>query len=70
MRNMIDRSLAEVRVEAGIAPRQELLGVAEFIAEVKSAVTLESHSRGCGFIVSEVEPSLAVDADREMLFPR
>ncbi|HEY8242078.1 MAG TPA: HAMP domain-containing sensor histidine kinase [Casimicrobiaceae bacterium] len=68
MRDLIDRSLAEVRVEAGIAPRQELLGVAGFIAEVKSAVSLEAQSRGCGFVVSDVEPSLAVDADREMLF--
>ena len=68
MRNLIDRSLAEVRVEAGIAPRRELLGVAGFIAEVQSAVSLEAQSRGCGFVVSDVEPSLAVDADREMLF--
>ena len=68
MRNLIDRSLAEVRVEAGIAPRQELFGVAGLIAEVKSAVALEAQSRGCGFVVSDVEPSLAVDADREMLF--
>ena len=68
MRNMIDRSLAEVRVEAGIAPRQELLGVAEFIADVKSAVALEPQARGCLFVVGDVEPNLAVDADREMLF--
>lgn len=67
MRNLIDRSLADVRLTAGMPPRHQLLSVAELIAEVKISVSLEAQARECGFNVSVVDPKLAVDADRDML---
>jgi signal transduction histidine kinase len=67
MRNLIDRSLADVRVAAGMPARHQLLSVADFIAEVKISVSLEANARECGFTVSAVDPTLAVDADRDML---
>jgi signal transduction histidine kinase len=67
MRNLIDRSLAEVRVTAGMSARNQLISVADFIAEVKISVSLEAQDRGCGFTVAVVDPKLAVDADRDML---
>jgi signal transduction histidine kinase len=67
MRNLIDRSLADVRVAAGMPARHQLLSVADFIAEVKTSVSLEAQARECGFAVSVVDPKLAVDVDRDML---
>ena len=67
MRHLIDRSLADVRVTAGLPPRHQLISVADLITEVKSAASLEAHDRGCGLTVSFVDSSLAVDADRDML---
>ena len=67
LRNLIDRSLADVRVTAGMPPRRRLLALAEFIAETRIAAALEAQTRGCGFTVSAVDPKLAVDADRDLL---
>ena len=68
LRNLVDRSLADVRVSAGMPPRRELIPLAAFIAEVKISAALEAQARGCGLDVSAVDPRLAVEADRELLF--
>jgi signal transduction histidine kinase len=68
LRNLVDRSLADVRVSAGMPPRRELIPLGAFIAEVKISAALEAQARGCGFEVCEVDPRLAVEADRELLF--
>jgi len=67
MRNLIDRSLAEVRMTAGLPGQHELFSLADFIAEIKLSATLEAKVRECGFAVSEVDPQLALDADRDLL---
>jgi len=67
MRMLIDRSLADVRVAAGMLPRRQLLSLADFVSDVKISASLESQSRGCIFTVGEVDSSLALDVDREML---
>jgi hypothetical protein len=67
LRNLIDRSLADVRVSTGMPPRYQMIALADFIGEVKISASLEAQSRGCAFDVSAVEPDLAVDADRDML---
>ena len=67
MRSLIDRSLADVRVAAGMLPRRQLVSLADFIADVKISASLESHSRGCIFAAGEVDSGLALDIDREML---
>ena len=68
LRNLVDRSLAEVRVTAGLPARHAMISVAEFIGEVKISASLEAQAHECGFAVCEVDASLAVDADRDMLF--
>ena len=68
LRNLIDRSLAEVRFGAGMSAPHERMSVAEFIDEIRISSALEAQARGCRFTVAEVDRSLAVDADREMLF--
>lgn len=68
MRTLIDRSLADVRVAAGMPSRHRLISLADFVADVSITASLEAQSRGCGFSVGEVDTGLALDVDREMLF--
>ena len=68
LRNLIDRSLAEVRMTAGLPVQHELFSLAEFIGEVKLAGELEAQVKGCMLFVSDVDARLAVDADRDLLF--
>ena len=67
LRNLIDRSLADVRVMAGMPARRSLLPLPAFIAEIQISAALEAQARGCRFTVSAVEPGLAIHGDREML---
>jgi signal transduction histidine kinase len=67
LRNLIDRSLADARVMAGMPARYETIALAEFIGEIRVSASLEAQARGCAFHVAAVEPELAVDADRDML---
>lgn len=66
--NLIDRSLAEVRMTAEVAPRHQLFALDRFIAEIKVSASLEARVKGSVFRVSAVDPSLAVAADRDLLF--
>jgi len=67
MRNLIDRSLADVRVAAGLSGQHRVFSLADFIDEVKLSAALEARVRECGFSVSEVDKELAVDAHRDLL---
>ena len=67
LRTLVDRSLADVRVSAGMLPRHELLSVADFIDQIGISALLEARARGCRFTVSHVEEGLAIDVDRDML---
>jgi signal transduction histidine kinase len=68
MRNLIDRSLTEVRMAAGIPPQPRLFSLADFIADVKLSALLEANIEQCEFKVAEVDRRLAVEADRDLLF--
>jgi signal transduction histidine kinase len=67
MRNLIDRSLADVRITAGMPPRARLISLADFVADVKISASLEAHDRECEFTVGAVDAELALDVDREIL---
>ena len=67
MSHLIDRSLAEVRVTAGIAAQRHIFSLADFIAEIKRSATLDAQVKGCSFTVSAVDRSLAIDADRDLM---
>jgi signal transduction histidine kinase len=68
LRTLIDRSLAEVRMNSGAIIHQQLFSLAHFIGDVKSAGDLEATVTGCTLLVADVDPELAVDADRDLLF--
>lgn len=67
MRNLIDRSLAEAQMAAGIRVEPSLFSLAAFIAEIKLAASLEADIRGRFLIVANVDPRLAVSGDRNLL---
>jgi signal transduction histidine kinase len=66
--NLIDRSLEDVRSGGPLPAHQQLIGLSDFIAEVQLSARLEARSRRCGLRVLAVDPRLAVDADRDLLF--
>ncbi len=68
LRTLVDRSLADFRLTAGLPIPHQLFSVADFISEVQHAALLEAQMRGCGFTVAPVDGQLAVDADRDLLY--
>lgn len=70
MRNLIDRTLSEVRLQAaGDAARRhrEPIEVASFLEDVQVAAALEASSLKCELTVLPVDPGLMVEADRHLL---
>lgn len=67
LRNLIDRSLAEVRMKAGLPVEHQLFSLADFITEIKMSASLEAQLHDCMLIVSIVDPKLAVAGDRDLL---
>jgi signal transduction histidine kinase len=48
--------------------RYGIISVADFIYDVKISASLEADLRRCSLTVPVIDPTLAVDADRDMLF--
>ena len=66
IRDLISRSLAEVRLTVGVQDPRTFL-VAEFIGEIEPAATLEAGTLGIMLTVLPVEDGLAIEADRQVL---
>src|SRR6185295_10152272 len=66
LNDLIDRSLAEVRLES-TQQRRETIVLAEFIEEIEIAATIEAKARGHQLTVQPTEFGVAVDADRQLL---
>lgn len=67
LRTLIDRSLAEVRVGAGMRLHRTVFSLANFIGEVKYSSLLEAQLLGCALHVDNVSPLLSIDADKDLL---
>jgi len=67
LNNLIDRSLADVRLGAAIPVRKQLISLADFIAGIEVFANLEAQARSCVLTVAAVDPRLALDVDRDML---
>jgi len=67
LRTLVDRTLADVRVAAGMLPRNKLMPLADFIDQIGVSALLEARARGCKLTVSDVDARLAVDVDPDML---
>ncbi len=65
--NLINRSLSEVRMSAGLPLQYQLFSLSDFINEVALSAALEAEGHNCTLTVSAVDPEIAVDADRDLL---
>jgi signal transduction histidine kinase len=66
LRDLVDRSLADVRLDAGIQ-RLEPISVAEFIEEVEIGAFVHAQSRGLHFAVTSVDRAVSIEGDRQIL---
>lgn len=66
LRDLVDRSIMKVRLDAGI-DKPERVAVGEFIDEIEVTASLSAKASGHELTVTQVEPGLTVDADRQIL---
>lgn len=67
LRTLIDRSLAEVRAEAGLTLQRSVFFLNNFIGELGYSASLEADLLRCTLIVEEVAPLLRLHADQDLL---
>ena len=67
LRKLIDSSLAEVRMSANAIIEAQVFSLGIFIADLKVTASLEANVRGCPLIVADVDPTLAISGDRDLL---
>jgi signal transduction histidine kinase len=66
LRDLIDRSLAKVRLEAGLHRREHVL-LTDIMEEVEVAAAIEARARGLQLTVTPVEPGIEIDVDRQLM---
>ena len=66
LRDLIDRSLAEVRLEAGLH-RREQVALTQLMEEVELSAAIEAKAGGHQFAVTPVDPASAVEVDRQLI---
>jgi signal transduction histidine kinase len=66
LRTLVDRSLNQVRLEAGLQNR-ERLPLAAFLEDVRVSAIMEANTKGIRFKVMPVEDGLVIEVDRETL---
>jgi len=66
LRQLIDRTLSEVRLEAG-KQRRERLAVVAFIDEIAATGLLHAEDRAIQFSIEPIDPTLSIDADPQLL---
>ena len=68
LHNLVDRALADTRLHTAASAQVRLFSLADFIADVEAAASLEAMAYECTLAVSHVDPCLAVSADRDLLY--
>ncbi|OFW45092.1 MAG: hypothetical protein A3J29_15325 [Acidobacteria bacterium RIFCSPLOWO2_12_FULL_67_14b] len=66
LRDLVDSTLSDIRMGANIE-RSERVTVAAFLDEIAVAGNLHAEYRALKFTIEETDPTLAVDADRQLL---
>ena len=67
MRALIDRSLADVRAHADLKPEVNVFSVQDLLADVGRSLGLEATMHGCSLTIGDIDPTVTLKADREML---
>jgi signal transduction histidine kinase len=66
MSALIERSLAEVRLEAGL-PVMKYVSILEFMAEIEVSANMQAEARGTRLTIEPIGSEIAVNADRQLL---
>ena len=66
LRNLVDRSMADVRLDAGLQT-VERVAVTEIVEEVEITASAQAQQREIHFTVTLGEPTVIVEADRQIL---
>jgi signal transduction histidine kinase len=66
LRDLVDNTLADVRMEANIQRRERLM-VAALLSEIAALANLHADVRGLRFTVEHVDPGLVVNGDPQLL---
>jgi signal transduction histidine kinase len=66
LRNLIDRTLAELRLETSHYRKERVL-LAALIEEVELAAAMEANARGHKLTVTPVDPAVAIEVDRQLV---
>jgi len=67
MARLISHSLAEVATKGAAPGRRHRLSLADFIADAKTGADLEATARGCPLTVPEVDASLGIKVNRDLM---
>jgi signal transduction histidine kinase len=67
LQRIIDGSISEVRMGAGMALHTQLFSLAEFVVDVKISASLEAEAHECACLFSSVDKDLAIKGDRHLL---
>lgn len=66
LRSLIERSLTEVRLDAGVPQIQRIL-LTDVIEEARASAVMQADARGVTFNVGPIIADVAVEADRQLL---
>ena len=68
LREILDRSLADVRLTDGLRVRREAISILQLLREVQISNAMEAKARGVTFVLEPVDEKLSIEADRQMVF--
>jgi signal transduction histidine kinase len=68
LRVLIDRSLADVRIAAGPVVAESAFALSSFMGEMRNAMVLEANGAQCMLIFTDVDPSIGIHGDRDLIF--
>jgi hypothetical protein len=67
LRDLIDRSLADVRLTEGLQVHRETLSIRELVDDLQISAALDAKTRGLALTINPIDPGLTVEADRQMV---
>ena len=67
LRKLVDRTLADAQITTGLLERRSVFPLSDMLAEVSVSAALEAQARDCELAIMPIDPTLAVDADRDQL---
>lgn len=67
LKTLVDQALSDVRHDAGSSQALQVFYLSPFIADARNAAVLYAAASGCTLTVTQVDPLLAIAADRERM---